>query len=232
MLFHKVGTDLSDQHRNHRAAEESNQDKERNGFVAQAPTEGFGILVVHPIEGAHYDTFVPTFFALFVVNQVAFVIDMYFARFEQLAGQHRCERYSHQRGGAHHNGYNPSQFLEHDAGHTRQCGQRHEYGHDNQRGGDNGYPYLVGGVDGCFARIFTTIDMLGNVFQYHNGIVHYHTDSHGERTHRDDVQRRACHLQVDECYDEGDRNGDADNQRGAPLAQEEQNDQHHEQQRV
>ena len=74
--------------------------------------------------------------------------------------------------------------------------------------------------------------MLGDVLQHHDGIVHHHTDGHRQGGQRDDVERTVGEHQVDEGHDQGDRDGDADDQRGAPLAQEEEHDQHHEEEGV
>ena len=40
--------------------------------------------------------------------------------------------------------------------------------------------------------------MGGDILQYHDGIVHDHTDGDGERTERDDVDGTARQIEVDE----------------------------------
>ena len=53
-----------------------------------------------------------------------------------------------------------------------------------------------------------------------------------QRRQRDDVQRVARSVEVDERGDKGDRDRDGDDERGAPASEEEEHDDDHEQQRV
>ena len=200
--------------------------------MAQAPTEGFGVLLIYPIEPSHHNTLIPSLLAFLIINKVTLCIHMHLARLEQLACQHRCQRNSHQSRSTYHDSYNPAQLLEHDTGHTRQHCQRHKHSHNHQGSSNNRYPHLVGRIDSRLTRILAAVNVLRDILQHHNRIVHHHTDSHRQRTHRDDIQRRARHLQVDKCHNQGNRDSDTDNQRRAPLAQEEKHHQHHKQQRV
>ena len=122
--------------------------------------------------------------------------------------------------------------MEHDTCHAVEHRQRNEYGYQYQSGSNDRYPYFVGGIDSCFVRVFTTFDMSGDILQNDDGIVHHHTDGDGERTEGDDVKRRVGYTQVDKRHDEGDRNSDTDDDRGAPSAQEEQYHQHDEEQGI
>ena len=200
--------------------------------MAQAPAEGFGVLLIYPVEPSHHDTLVPCLLAFLVINEVALCVHMHLARLEQLARQHRRERDSHKGGSTNHDGYNPTQLLEHDTRHTRQHSQRHEHRHNHQGGGDNRHPHLVGRIDSRLARVLAAVNVLRDILQHHNRIVHHHTDSHSQRTHGDDIQRRTRHLQVDKRHNQGNRNSDSDNQGRTPLAEEEQHHQDHEEQGV
>ena len=64
-------------------------------------------------------------------------------------------------------------------------------------------------------------------FHYHDGVVHHDTDGQHQREERDEVDRQAEQLHHEEGTDQGDRHGDDGDQRGAPIAQEEEDHQCH-----
>ena len=46
-------------------------------------------------------------------------------------------------------------------------------------------------MDGSLLGIAPPLDVIGNVFKYHNRIIHHHTDGYGERAERDNIERIA-----------------------------------------
>ena len=126
---------------------------------------------------------------------------MHLACLEEFGGQHRGKGDGDSGRSDDDDGDDPAQLFEHDARHTLEHSQRHEHSSDDEGGGDNGYPDLVGGVDSGLAGVLSTFDMLGDILQHDDSIIHDHTDGNVERTERDHVQRRASQGQVDECDD-------------------------------
>ena len=66
--------------------------------------------------------------------------------------------------------------------------------------------------------------MGGDVLQYHNRVIHNHTDRNRQRRQRDKVQRRARRKQIDEGRYQRNRNGHTDDERRTPATQEDHND--------
>ena len=199
--------------------------------MRKAPAQQVGVGLVDLIEEGHHDAVVPAFL-LAALDQLAVLVDADFAGLEQFRAKHRDEGDGHQRRGRNHDGHDPAQLLEEDAGQAGEHRQRDEHGRDDKRRRDDGGPHLVGGVDGRLVRRGAAVDMLGNVLQHHDGVVHHHTDGHRQGGQRNDVERTVGEHQVDEGHNQGNRDGDADDQRSAPLAQEEEHDQHHEEEGV
>ena len=74
----------------------------------------------------------------------------------------------------------------------------------------------VGRVDGRLPRTGPSLDVLGDVLEHHDGIVHHHTDGHGQGTEGYDVQRAVGQHQVDEGHYQGYGDGQGDDQGRAP----------------
>ena len=157
---------------------------------------------------------------------------MYFLGFQQFGAEHRRERDSHEGGGTADYRHYPSQLMEHDTRHTGEHRQRHEHGYEHKGCCDNGHPNLIGSIDRCLMRVFSTLDMARYILQHHNSIIHHHTDSDSERTERDDIQRGVRHTEVYERHDEGNRNGYTDDDGSTPFTKEEEHDEHDEEERV
>ena len=77
-------------------------------------------------------------------------------------------------------------------------------------------------------RVLSTLDVTGDVLEHDDRIVHDHTDGDGERTERDDIERRIGNRQVDKRHDKGDRNGDTDDECCTPSAEEEEHNEYDE----
>ena len=128
--------------------------------------------------------------------------------------------------------HHPTQLLEHHTHHaTGQC-HGEEHGNHRQRRGYNGDGHLIGSVDSCLLGVRATLDMCSHVLQYHDGVVHHHTDSDRETGERNHVERTVGDCQVDERGNQRDGDGDGDNEGGTPATEEEEHHKHYEEQGV
>ena len=100
---------------------------------------------------------------------------------EQLRTKHRRQRQSGDSGYKHNGTHHPAQLLEQYTGHTGHHRQREEYGNHRQCRSHNGDSHLVRAMHRRLLRVGTALDVCRDILQYHNGIVHHHTDSNGKR---------------------------------------------------
>ena len=126
------------------------------------------------------------------------LIRMHVVALEQLRRKHRRQRNSRQGGYRHDDGDHPTELPEHDTRHARHERKRQEHGNDRQCRHDDRQPHLVGTVYGRLLGRRALFHVGGDILQYHDGIVHDHTDGDGERTERDDVDGTARQIEVDE----------------------------------
>ena len=185
--------------------------------MLEAEAEHIGVPIVYPVQDAHHALFVPVL-VLLALYQTPLLIHGDLPRLEHLAGQHRGQGDSHNGRCRNHYGHNPAQLLEQHARDTVEHGKGDKNRRDDQGGCDNRNPHLVGGVDGRLARRAAAVDMLGDILQHHNRVVHHHTDGHREGAERYYVDGTAHEPEVDEAHYEGDGDGDADDEGGAPFA--------------
>ena len=202
--------------------------------MCQTPAQQVGVSPVDGVESAS-DSLLESVFllCLFLFGFPAGLLgEIEWLFFQDFRRKHRYQCDGRRCGDAHHYGNNPAELFHKDTHHAGEHGKWHKHSHKHQGGGDDGGPHLVGGADGCLARVFAAFDVLGDVLQHHNGVVHHHTYGHGERGQRDDIQRTVGKQQVDErCY-KGDGYGERDDDGGAPVAEEYQHHEYHEQQGV
>ncbi|MNI83120.1 hypothetical protein D3C73_1398980 [compost metagenome] len=76
--------------------------------------------------------------------------------------------------------------------------------------------------------MFAVAEVPLDVLDHHDGIVNYTPDGNGEGTQSKDVQRVTRCRDADESDEQGQRDGDGGDQRGAHGHQENQNDRHRE----
>ena len=79
---------------------------------------------------------------------------------------------------------------------------------------------MNGGTSGAT----TTFDVRCHIFEYHNGIIHHHTNGHGQGAERNDVQTSTRSAQVYKGSNERNRNCNNNNNRCTPASEE---GQHH-----
>ena len=127
----------------------------------------------------------------------------------------------------HDDAHNPAQLTEQNTGHTGNEGQGEEHRQHGEGRSDNRDGHLVGTMYGRLLGGTATFNVVGNVFEHHDGIVDHHTDGDTQRAERYDVQRITRHQQITERGNKRDRYGNDDNERGAPTSQEEEHHEHH-----
>ena len=182
LFLHEVHVGEGGGTEDERRHEEGESGKEGDNLVAEAPAEEVGIGGLDGAEGAADGLIEGKEFLLLL----GFGIETgLFGEEEGLLLEHLGRGHGDEGDGggggdADHDGDNPAEFLEEDTHHAGQHGEGHEDGHKHQGGGDDGGPHLVGGADGGFAWALAAVDVLGDVFENHNGVVDDHTDGHGE----------------------------------------------------
>ena len=87
-------------------------------------------------------------------------------------------------------------------------------------------------MDGCLLRRRPSFDVGSDVFEHHNGIVHNITNGNGQTRKGNHVERTACGIQIDERGDERHWDGDGDDERSTPAAQEDKHNEHNENQGI
>ena len=230
LLFHEVHTYHACGERYHRHCEKADGEKECWHLVAQTPAQKVCVAVFNRAEHAP-EGLIEGELLLGLLGLVGFLfvfVDKEFLFFQHLAGEHRDECDGGCGRDAHHDGDDPAEFLEHDAGHAGKHRQRHEHSHDDQRRRDNRDPHLVGSADGSFTWILASFYVFGDVLQYHDSVVHHHSDSYRQRCHRHYVQRAVGDEQVDERGDQRDWYREADDDGASPFAEEHKHHEHHE----
>ena len=71
-----------------------------------------------------------------------------------------------------------------------------------------------------------------HVFEYHNRIIHHHTDSNRKGRKRDNINRIPGNSQINKGGNQRKRNRDTDNQGCTPASQEKEHDNDNEQQSI
>ena len=145
---------------------------------------------------------------------------------QQLRAEHRDQGQGGRGGHYHNDGHNPSELLEHYAGHTADHCKGQEDAEHRQGGGDDRDTDFGSAVDGRLGRFFAPFKVRRNVLEDHYGVVHDHTYRYGQSRHRNDIQRVAGREKVKQRGQQGDRDGQ-DHYDGTPPAAEEDEDHQH-----
>ena len=229
-LLHKVGTHPTQNKGKQRNGEQDYAGQQRQYLVVQAGTQCTGIESIDLIEQTDHILLVPT--GLYRLLHQFAVLHMHFLGTQQFGTKHRGQCNGYAGGSTYHNGHNPTQRLEHDTGNAVEQRKRYEHHDNHQRGGQYRHPNLVGGVQGRLTRIGTPVNVPRNILQHHDGVIDHHTDGDGERAKRNDVDGAAGEFQVNKGYNQGNRDGDADDEGRTPASEEEEYHQHYEEQGV
>ena len=115
---------------------------------------------------------------------------------------------------------------------ARQESGRQEDRHEDKRHGDDGPEKLLHGRDGGLLRRFAELQMLGRSLDHHDGIIDHDADGEndGEKGERVDAESHRRHA--GEGADDRDRNRGGGNKGGAPVLQEDHDDEKNEQARL
>ena len=116
------------------------------------------------------------------------------------------------------------------AGDTTHEGHRNEDGTQDQPDGQNRPRNFTHGLVGSLQRAEAQLDIAFNVFHHDDGIVHHDTDGQDQAEQGQGVDRVPQQIQKGEGPDDGHRDGNQRNDRGAPGLQEQhhdQDDEHH-----
>ena len=151
---------------------------------------------------------------------------------QHLRAEHWCEGKGGNGGNRHDDTHHPSELFEEHTRHTTDHCQREEHGNHGERRGNNRYCHLVRSVNGCLLRRRPSLNVGGDVFEHHNGIIHNVTDGNGQTRQGNHVERTACSIKINERGDERHWDGDGDDERSTPAAQEDEHDEHHENQGI
>ena len=118
------------------------------------------------------------------------------------------------------------QTTRHLAGDAADENHREENGDGRQRGRGDGHAHFAGTDLGRFEAVLALLQMAEGVLDHHHGVVDEHPYPQREATQGHQVQGVACAVQSDERGNDRQRNGQADDQRRAPVAQEQVDHQH------
>src|SRR5450755_573138 len=116
-------------------------------------------------------------------------------------------------------------LAEENSGSAGEEGNGHKNGYEYQRGGDDCAGNFLHGVDRGFDGIgLAFLEVALDVFDNDNGVVHHQAGSKRDAEKRQRVDGEAEHLDESERADERDRDGDSRNDGGAPVLEENEDD--------
>ena len=104
---------------------------------------------------------------------------------------------------------------------------RNEHRRQNERNRDHRGRHFRHGLHGGVLGTHTVVDMTLYRFHHHDGVVHYDADGEHQSEHTGDVDREAEQREDGKRADHRDRNREQRNQRGAPVLQEDEDDENH-----
>ena len=152
-----------------------------------------------------------------------------FAAAQQQGAQRRGERQRVERGNEHGNGDGHGKLLEERACNARQQQGGQEHRRQHQGDGDDGTGYFLHGGESRLAGREAALHVGFHGFHHNHGVIHHQADGQHHAQEADGIQREAQERKQREGGDDGNRNGDGRNQRGAPALQEDEHHQNHQQ---
>ena len=145
--------------------------------------------------------------------------------------QHRAKRQRHDRRQQYRHRQHEAEFAEQPARLSGQERQRDEHGGERRGGRDDGEEHLAGAKHGGGARAHALVAPTHDVLEHHDGVVDNQAGRQHQRQQRQDVDREPGHVDRGDRADQRDRHGEARDQRGAPVAQEQIDDGQHDRHR-
>ena len=148
-------------------------------------------------------------------------------RANKSAAHHGGEGQRYKPGNQHGHRDGDGEFMQQppeDAAHEQ---HRNEHGSQRERHGNDRETDFSGPLQRCLHRGFALLHVTHDVFQHHNGVVHDEPHADRDRHQRQVIQAVAQQLHNGKRPDDGHRHGQARNDRGGKIAQEEKNDHYH-----
>ena len=151
-------------------------------------------------------------------------------RLEPAGAEHRRKGQRHHQRDDDRRRQSDGKLLEqvaHDAAHE-QDGDKHRHQRHVHR--QQGEAHFLGAQEGRLHRRLAVLDVPGDVFQHHDGIVHHQPGGKDQRHQRQVVERETAQVHDRECTHQRYRHRQAGDQRGAQAAEEQvdhQDHQHH-----
>ena len=122
----------------------------------------------------------------------------------------------------HGDGDGQAELLEVLPGDAAHEADRREHGDDGERDGDDREADLVGGLERGAVGRFAHPHVADDVLDLDDGVVDQDAGDEGDGEQADEVEREAHRVHRPEGRDDRQRQGDGGDQRGAPVAQEDE----------
>ena len=146
----------------------------------------------------------------------------------QDAARHHRRQGERDKAGYQHRGrHGQREFGEQLAGVALGKGQRGKHGGQRERHRQHGEADFLGAFERRLVRRHAFLDVAVDVFQHHDGVVHHQADRQHQPQQGQHVDGEAHGIEEDEGADQRHRDGDERDQRGAPVAQEQEDDADH-----
>jgi hypothetical protein len=128
-----------------------------------------------------------------------------------------------QRGGRNHQ----RELRVHPSGETGQESRRNEHRHQNERDADDRAEQLLHGLDRGVVAVHAFLDIVGGAFDHDDGVVNDNADRQHDGEQCGKIDGEAERRHGGERADDGDRHRGRRHERRAPVLQEEQDDDQH-----
>ena len=152
-----------------------------------------------------------------------------FALFQQLGRQHRRKGQSHERRNRHRTGDYDTELLKQTPCHPFHKDNRKEHGHQCHRRRHNGKEDLLRTLYARLLRLHPLLDTDIDILRHHDRIVHHQSDRKHHSQHRQHIDGEAGDIHHEERPHQRNRDYHHRDHRHTPVAQEQEDDQHHEQ---
>ncbi len=147
---------------------------------------------------------------------------------QEARGHHRRQRQRHDHRHEDRHRQRDREFAEQAADDSAHQQQRDQHGDQRNRDRHDRETDFLGALEGRRHRLFAFLDIAGDVFQHHDGVVDHEADGDGQRHQRQIVERVAEHPHQRAGAEQRQRHRDGRNHRGPEAAQEDE-DHHHDQ---
>ncbi len=107
--------------------------------------------------------------------------------------------------------------------HARQEEHGHEHNADAERGDQSGHGDLLRAVKNGLPHLLAHGKIAFDVFDFHRGIIHQNANGERQSSQSHDVDGLADRAQKDDRNKDGERDGNGNDDRGTPVAEEDEN---------